>query len=102
MAEVVSGEEGIEKMRAPPVDRLCVGMRGSWAYRKQGDGQILIDSSSTAAFLADGAPIPPSTYPRRTGVTRLEQSWQHARALLTARAFIHQLHARLQSRDPRP
>ena len=45
MAEVVSGEEGIEEMRAPPVDRLCVGMRGSWAYRKQGDGQILIDSS---------------------------------------------------------
>ena len=45
MAELVSGEEGIEKMRAPHVDGLYVGVRGSWAYRKQGAQRILIDGS---------------------------------------------------------
>ena len=45
MAELVSAEEGIEIMRAPHVDWLYVGLRGSWAYRKQGTQRILIDGS---------------------------------------------------------
>ena len=45
MAELVSGEEGIEKMRAALVGGLRVGMRGSWAYRKQGAWRILVDGS---------------------------------------------------------
>ena len=45
MAELVSVEEGIEKVRAPHVDGLYVGVRGSWAYRKQGAQRILIDGS---------------------------------------------------------